>query len=57
MRAAAQMDRVAAVPVEVWGHFVTEDPYLGPATVMRHYVTPVRHKFWMTLSDCPGFTA
>ncbi len=29
---------------------VAEDPYVGPQTVMRHYVTPVRHKFWTTLA-------
>ena len=28
---------------------VAEDRYVGPQTVMRHYVMPVRHKFWTTL--------
>jgi hypothetical protein len=30
-----------------------EDPYARPDTVLRHYVTPVRHKFWITLSRFP----
>jgi hypothetical protein len=27
-----------------------EDPYVGPKTVLRHYATPVRHKFWTAVS-------
>jgi hypothetical protein len=26
-----------------------EDPHIGPDTVLRHYVGPVRHKFWLAL--------
>lgn len=29
--------------------FVYPDRYASPAIVMRHYVNPVRHKFWTTL--------
>jgi hypothetical protein len=36
---------------------LVEDLYVGPDTVLRHYVTPVRHKFWTTLSGLPAFTA
>jgi hypothetical protein len=30
---------------------LADDPYIGPETVLRHYVTPVRHKFWITLFE------
>jgi hypothetical protein len=30
------------------------DPYLRPDTVLRHYVTPVRHKLWMKLAGSPA---
>jgi hypothetical protein len=30
------------------------DPYLRPDTVLRHYVTPVRHKLWITLARSRG---
>jgi hypothetical protein len=30
-----------------------DDPYVGPATVLRHYVAPVRHKFWTALAHRP----
>jgi len=26
--------------------FVYPDHYAGPALALRHYVNPVRHKFW-----------
>ena len=26
--------------------FIYQDRYVGPATALRHYVAPVRHKFW-----------
>jgi len=26
--------------------FIYRDSYAGPAIVLRHYVNPVRHKFW-----------
>ncbi|HEV3409949.1 MAG TPA: hypothetical protein VG095_06630, partial [Chthoniobacterales bacterium] len=29
--------------------FVYSDKYAAPDIVLRHYVNPVRHKFWMTL--------
>ena len=29
---------------------IAEDPYVGADTVLRHYVTPVRHKLWIELS-------
>jgi hypothetical protein len=32
------------------------DPYLRPDTVLRHYVTPVRHKLWMTLARSAAST-
>jgi hypothetical protein len=31
-----------------------EDPYVRHETVLRHYVAPVRHKFWTTLSRSPA---
>ena len=31
-----------------------EDPYARPEIVLRHYVMPVRHKFWTTLSRVPA---
>ena len=30
--------------------FELADRYAGPALVLRHYVNPVRHKFWATLA-------
>jgi hypothetical protein len=30
--------------------FVFADRYAGPELVLRHYVNPVRHKFWSTLA-------
>jgi hypothetical protein len=30
--------------------FVYADWYAGPQIVLRHYVGPVRHKFWMSLN-------
>jgi hypothetical protein len=30
-----------------------DDPYVHGDTVLRHYVTPVRHKFWLALSRLP----
>lgn len=27
-----------------------DDPHVGPATALRHYVDPVRHKFWTALA-------
>ena len=30
--------------------FVYRDKYAGPAVALRHYVNPVRHKFWTSLS-------
>jgi hypothetical protein len=29
--------------------FVFSDRYAGPKLVLRHYVDPVRHKFWTSL--------
>lgn len=29
--------------------FIYRDLYAGPSIAMRHYVNPVRHKFWVTL--------
>lgn len=29
--------------------FIYPDRYAGPSLVLRHYVNPVRHKFWTTL--------
>ena len=29
---------------------IYRDKYAKPSLVMRHYVTPVRHKFWLTLA-------
>ena len=29
---------------------LADDAHVGPETVMRHYVMPVRHKFWTTLA-------
>ncbi len=36
---------------------LVEDPHVGSETALRHYVTPVRHKFWSTLSRLPEYTA
>jgi hypothetical protein len=30
-----------------------DDPYVHGDTVLRHYVTPVRHKFWLAVSRLP----
>jgi hypothetical protein len=30
--------------------FIYRDQYAGPPLVLRHYVNPVRHKFWTSLS-------
>ena len=30
--------------------FEFADRYAGPDLVLRHYVNPVRHKFWSTLA-------
>ena len=29
--------------------FIYRDPYAGPDIALRHYVDPVRHKFWMSV--------
>jgi Sulfotransferase family len=34
-----------------------EDAHVHADTALRHYVTPVRHKFWTTLSGSPASTA
>ena len=31
--------------------FVYADRYAGPELVLRHYVDPVRHKFWTSLNQ------
>ncbi|MGI8889205.1 MAG: hypothetical protein ACR2G0_00260 [Chthoniobacterales bacterium] len=31
--------------------FIYPDRYAGPKLVLRHYVNPVRHKFWTTFSS------
>jgi hypothetical protein len=30
-----------------------DDPHVGPDTALRHYVAPVRHKFWTALAQNP----
>jgi hypothetical protein len=35
----------------------TDDLHAGPDVVLRHYVTPVRHKFWRTASSLPEFAS
>jgi hypothetical protein len=30
--------------------FVFSDRYANPSLALRHYVNPVRHKFWTSLS-------
>ena len=37
--------------------FRPEDLYVRADTVLRHYVTPIRHKFWITLSGLAGSEA
>lgn len=37
--------------LELDDQFVYEDRHAGPALALRHYVNPVRHKFWATLLD------
>jgi len=53
---ARSFDRSRYV-VAIHDRALVEDPYAGPATVLRHYVMPVRHKFWITLSRLPAFTS
>jgi len=50
---ARSFDRSRYV-VAVDDRSLVEDPYAGPETVLRHYVMPVRHKFWTTLSRVPA---
>lgn len=37
--------------VELDDQFVYQDRHAGPTVALRHYVNPVRHKFWGRLSD------
>jgi hypothetical protein len=46
---ARQLDRERYVLATDDRH-LAKDPYLRDDTVMRHYVTPVRHKFWLAVS-------
>jgi hypothetical protein len=49
--------RAGCVPLDPAHYVLTaddrwqaDDPYLGPESVLRHYVTPVRHKLWLRLA-------
>lgn len=46
---AAQPFNPAKYVLQLDDQFVYPDRYAGPALVLRHYVDPVRHKFWTSL--------
>jgi hypothetical protein len=56
-QAEARMFDPSRYVVAVDDRWLVEDRYARPETVLRHYVTPVRHKFWTTVSGLPAFTA
>src|SRR5439155_446556 len=35
--------------LKVDDQFIYRDQYAGPSIAIRHYVNPIRHKFWTTL--------
>ena len=47
---AAQPFDPAAFVLQLDDQFVYDDRYAGPDLVLRHYVDPVRHKFWTSLT-------
>jgi hypothetical protein len=46
---AAPLDPVKFV-LQLDDQFELSDRYASPGLVLRHYVNPVRHKFWSTLA-------
>jgi hypothetical protein len=48
---AAAFDRAKFV-LEADDQFIYRDRYAGSSIAMRHYVNPVRHKFWTGLARC-----
>lgn len=45
----AQSLNPARYVLQLDDQFIYPDRYAGPGLVLRHYVNPVRHKFWTTL--------
>jgi len=48
---AAALDRDKFV-LQVDDEFIYRDQHAGASIAMRHYVNPIRHKFWTPFARC-----